>query len=310
MKNFFVLLFALSSMSGILAQPAKPCSSCLPDGITFSSQSEIDNFQVNYPGCTSIMGGVVTISGSDITNLNGLSVLTSIVGILEIKGCNNLTSLSGLDNLTSIGSHLYIHLNPSLTGLSALNHLTSIGSALWIESNVSLSSIAGLSNLTSINGTLNVNYNPALTSLSGLDNIDTATIFAYYVVYNSSLSDCAVKSLCDFLASGTIFNQIYYNAGGCNSPFEVEDACEHLGTEAPSPEPPLTIYPNPAASTLVIGSGSPGLLTIRNPTGQLLLQRETTGTKTIFDISGWESGIYFLQISGAKGLYSGKFIKL
>lgn len=310
MRKIFVFLLAFSSITRIMAQPAKPCSACLPDGITFSTQSEIDNFQVNYPGCTSIMGGVVTISGSDITNLNGLSVLTSIVGILEIKECNNLTSLSGLDNLTSIGSILYIHLNSSLTGLSALNHLTSIGSALWIESNVSLSSITGLSNLTSINGTLNVDYNPALTSLSGLDNIDTASISGYFVVYNSSLSDCAVKSLCDFLASGTIFNQIHNNASGCNSPFEVGDACEHLDVETLSPEPPLTIYPNPAASTLVIGSGSPGLLTIQNPAGQLLLQCETTGTKTILDISGWKSGIYFVQIAGVKGLYSGKILKL
>jgi len=27
--------------------------SCLPDGITFSTQAQIDNFQINYPGCNS-----------------------------------------------------------------------------------------------------------------------------------------------------------------------------------------------------------------------------------------------------------------
>ena len=32
--------------------------SCLPDGITFSSQAAIDNFQVNHPNCTEIEGDV------------------------------------------------------------------------------------------------------------------------------------------------------------------------------------------------------------------------------------------------------------
>ncbi|RLD23011.1 MAG: hypothetical protein DRI54_07895, partial [Bacteroidetes bacterium] len=43
---------------------------CLPEGITFSTQAEIDNFQTNYPGCTEI-SGVVTIKGNNITNLDG-----------------------------------------------------------------------------------------------------------------------------------------------------------------------------------------------------------------------------------------------
>ena len=51
---------------------------CLPEGITFTTQEEIDNFQVNYPGCTQI-GGDVTIgsdwwSPSNIVSLEGLNV--------------------------------------------------------------------------------------------------------------------------------------------------------------------------------------------------------------------------------------------
>ena len=43
------------------------------------------------------------IFGSDISNLNGLSVITSIGGELLILDCNILGNLTGLDNLTSIG---------------------------------------------------------------------------------------------------------------------------------------------------------------------------------------------------------------
>ena len=50
---------------------------CLPQGITFTTQEQIDNFQTNHPNCTEIEGGV-KIEGNDITNLDGLNVITSI----------------------------------------------------------------------------------------------------------------------------------------------------------------------------------------------------------------------------------------
>jgi hypothetical protein len=39
---------------------------CLPEGITFTTQEQIDNFQANYPGCTEIEGDV---------NINGMIFL-------------------------------------------------------------------------------------------------------------------------------------------------------------------------------------------------------------------------------------------
>ena len=44
-------------------------SSCLPEGITFTTQEQIDNFQINYPGCTEIEGNVM-IYGLEIDNIN------------------------------------------------------------------------------------------------------------------------------------------------------------------------------------------------------------------------------------------------
>ncbi len=50
MKKVIILLVALVWMNGAIAQP------CLPEGITFTTQAQIDNFQINYPGCTEIEG--------------------------------------------------------------------------------------------------------------------------------------------------------------------------------------------------------------------------------------------------------------
>ena len=68
--NLFTIVLILYG-SAVFAQP------CLPEGITFNTQEEIDNFQTNYPNCTEIEGGV-KIEGNDITNLDGLNVITSI----------------------------------------------------------------------------------------------------------------------------------------------------------------------------------------------------------------------------------------
>ena len=57
---------------------------CLAEGISFQSQTDVDNFQTNYPGCTEIEGDV-TVFGNSINNLNGLNVLNSIGGNLKIN---------------------------------------------------------------------------------------------------------------------------------------------------------------------------------------------------------------------------------
>jgi len=70
---FILALLLFCVTTSLFAQP------CLPEGITFSNQAEIDNFQTNHPDCTEIEGGVL-IEGNDITNLNGLNVLESVDG--------------------------------------------------------------------------------------------------------------------------------------------------------------------------------------------------------------------------------------
>ena len=70
---------ALLIVIALLIQSTASSQPCLPDGITFQTQAEIDNFQTNYPNCNEIEGDVI-ISGDSITNLNGLSVVTSIGG--------------------------------------------------------------------------------------------------------------------------------------------------------------------------------------------------------------------------------------
>ena len=174
MKNFYLLTFTL-----LFIQITTHSQSCLPEGIIFSTQEEIDNFQINYPNCTEIEGDVLIDSAedSDILNLNGLIVITNIGGSFSIIGNYSLQSLIGLENLYHIGGDLIIgeydsfgfgiYGNPLLSNLSGLDNLTSIGGSLKIISNHQLYNLQGLDGLVSIEGNLVIGYSWAFGGSCG-----------------------------------------------------------------------------------------------------------------------------------------------
>jgi len=242
MKKFILLLAAL----GLINTNAFT-QGCLPEGITFTTQAQVDNFQTNYPGCTEIEGDV-TITGSNIRNLNGLNAVASIVGNLNIWNNQKLTKLTGLHKLISIGGSLHIRSNSaltsltglesltfiegnfriydnnSLTDLTGLNNLSSIGDYLHIELNHSITNLTGLENLIFIGGYLRIENNMALVSLNGLESM-TSIGGNIEIIYNSSLSTCNAQWLCDYLAAPSGVVNIYKNTTGCNSIIDVAYAC-------------------------------------------------------------------------------------
>ncbi len=117
--------------------------SCLPEGVTFAAQEDIDNFQTDYPNCTEIEGDVVInddAKNGGLMNLDGLSILTTIGGHLSIQNNMYLESLTGLNNLISIGGDLLIEGNAALFSLEGLNNIdaASIGN-LYVINNATLS---------------------------------------------------------------------------------------------------------------------------------------------------------------------------
>jgi len=197
---------------------------CLPEGYTFLTQADIDNFQTYYPNCTEIEGDV-EINGEDITNLTGLNILNSIGGDLNIGGPywggtnSSLTSLSGLENLNSIGGSLAIIYNNSLVNLTGLDNLTSILGNLVIGSsyyggggNPSLTSLTGLENLDSIGGFLYVQNNGELINLTGLNNV--SFIGGYITIHqNLLLSSLEGLDSLNSIEGGIQIGGDMYNSG-------------------------------------------------------------------------------------------------
>ncbi len=161
---FFILTFFFYSSGS--------SQSCLPEGIIFSNQASINNFQDNYPGCTAIEGDV-TISGVNITNLNGLNVLTTIGGTLRIAHNDALINLTGLDNLTDIFGGLLLDTNSVLASLAALGNLENTGGNIRVAGNPNLADLTGLGSLHVISGDLIVSQNNILPDLTGLTVLET-----------------------------------------------------------------------------------------------------------------------------------------
>ena len=329
MKKLFFLFF------GLLLWFTGSSQSCLPQGITFSTQAQIDDFHTNYPNCTQIEGDV-TIRGADITNLNGLNGLKSIGGSLNICYDSVLTNLSGLGSLISIGNNLYLAYNPVMTDLTGLNAVSHIGGALQIYWNHALSSVTGLNNiitiggfldfigndtltditalasLKSINGYLRVGWNNSLKSLSGLGSIDYETITYLDIYYNDSLSDCSVNTICYFILTARGV-QIYSNTTGCNSKQEVSDNCPYdVTVESITNDNVFSIYPNPASDKITLEtSATPtqNQLSIMNLCGQEVLTCQITQPKMQLDISTLPSGVYFVRLTNDRITEVGKFVK-
>ncbi len=142
---------------------------CLPEGIEFTTQEEIDNFQMNYPGCTVIEGNVWISGEGNISNLYGLDVLTSVGGMLNILHNPSLESLSGLENIETIGGILRIDDNDLITDLDPLENWINLGVSVTIEDNELLANISAL--LDKINQSIHITGNPNLVNLHGLDSL-------------------------------------------------------------------------------------------------------------------------------------------
>ena len=249
MKKLYFLIVVL-----IICQFAASSQSCLPNGIEFSSQAEIDSFQSNYPNCTEIEGDVI-ILGDDIANLNGLSVLTSIGGSLSIGtwsfeigyvGNPALTNLTGIEGLTSIGGNFAIYGNDTLvnltglvnlttvegyleiianyvlTSITGLSNMTSVGGDLWISKTFALTSLTGLDNLTSIGGNLGISYNYGLTSLAGLEELNSIG-GGINILDNNNMTSLSGLDNVTFIGE-----RLWINYNNSLSTCEIQSICDYL----------------------------------------------------------------------------------
>ena len=184
MKKILIFLVILFKLSFAHAQ------GCLPEGITFSTQAQIDQFQSDYPGCSNISGNV-TISdvGIDtIRNVDGLLALQSISGNLVMHENYYLQNIIGLQHLTYVGGNLILSYNYRLASLEGFANLDSIGGNFSTTCTNLISDLSDFTNLSSIGGNLTITWNYNMVSLHGLENLNHLG-GGLFLSINPSLSD-------------------------------------------------------------------------------------------------------------------------
>jgi hypothetical protein len=164
MKTYLLCLAALliTSLHAVQSQP------CPVSVIVLSTQADIDAFAINYPNCQSY-GLSLTISGEEITNLDGLSNLQT-ANHLTIEHAPNLTSLQGLNALTDVVLLAIDH--TGIEHMHGLEQLNDVELFLVIANNPNLLDLNGLSGLKSVYG-MYIDSNSALQNLDGLDSLET-----------------------------------------------------------------------------------------------------------------------------------------
>ena len=259
--------------------------SCLSDGITFTTQSDIDNFLINYPNCTQIGGDVIIQNSTNITNLDGLANITFIGGSLIIDNNTSLVVLSDSDDS-----------QPGFV-INGLSNLTSITDDLIIKNNSNLSNLNGLSALSFVGGIIHIEGNNHLTSLTGINSVGASSFDDLIITNNSSLSLCEVESICSYLNVPSNSATISNNAQGCNSRPEVETACSNIGIEDYNTVS-VILYPNPTAGKLYIEGVTEGKISIYDTTGKFVKGQPFTTEISLTDLN---NGLYFILIEHEGG---------
>lgn len=166
MKKIILILIIALSQTALFAQ-------CPQGDLTiFSSQTDIDNFPIIYPNCTEVEGGI-TITGGNITNLYGLSGITSIGGDLNILYTVMLPNLTGMDGLEHIGGSLTVIENYTMTSLYGISNLETVDGDIVVSQNQNMNSLTGLSSLTTIGNGLYIGLHAKLSSFSSMENLST-----------------------------------------------------------------------------------------------------------------------------------------
>ena len=136
--------------------------------IKLEAQSDVDNFNINYPSCTEIDGNIL-ITGADITDISPLSQIEKVVGDFEIINCQNLLTISDTD--LNVQGSIRIVDNESLNDINGFNSTDSL-KTLNIFENPILISTKGFEALRVVSDSLHIDSNDSLKSIPFFNSIE------------------------------------------------------------------------------------------------------------------------------------------
>jgi Secretion system C-terminal sorting domain/Receptor L domain len=158
---------------------------CLPGGITFNTQAQIDAFPIDHPGCETIQGNV-TVTGSSITNLDGISQIKNVEGNFTITGCTSLNDYSPISNLEVVNGNLYIK-RVTAGDISGFNNLSYVGGNLSFVGNYpGIANINGFNHSNLVIGNSLQFNGPNIFSINGFNGVSYLKYLRFYQINGQS----------------------------------------------------------------------------------------------------------------------------
>ena len=182
----FILFFQLS----ILAS-----QDCLPQGISFKTQQEVNDFKKNYPDCSRILGDVrigedsndppwyfdslsnvknfgnnfIVYQADLMRDFRGLQNLENIVGILDLSYAGSILNITGLEGLQSVGG--IIMKGNGVRNFNGLQNLKEITGTLNVEDS-EIRNFNNLNSLEQIGGDFTIINNQTIRNFEGLEQLE------------------------------------------------------------------------------------------------------------------------------------------
>lgn len=268
----------------------------------------------NLKGLDSLrhIDGQVNISSNPrLTSLDGLDQLQSVGNIFQLYNNPLLQSLNALAALQSVGSDFIIDENQRLPTLQGLEALESVGGFLQIVNQPILNNLSGLRELKQVGGLLQVFNNKLLSSLSGLDSIDHKSFNSLALISNPNLTECSVKSICNYLGETSPVHSISGNRSGCLTTAQILAACKRQGQNSQPGQPSdILLFPNPTKGKVFIkGRTIGGAQVVLYDTAGRKISTRIVAEQT-FNIEELAVGYYRLRIFAGDRVFNKSLIKL
>ena len=155
--------------------------------LSFSGQSDVDSFIINYPDCDSLLSADFSFGWDpwseedSITNFDGFRNIKYIDEGVHLSGLHSLSDISGLNNVETINGNLFVSDLHSMDIFDGFKNLKEIKGSLTIQG-TNFDSISGFGNLEKIDHVLVVSYNSSLANISELGPLDN---FYRILIYNN-----------------------------------------------------------------------------------------------------------------------------
>lgn len=288
---------------------------------TFEMIDEVRMFE-----CSHYLGSIY-VTGSDISDLTGMSELTEIDGSLIFKSASSIEYFDGLANLEIIGEDFILSKMDNAISLNGLSSLNEVNGRVKLKGISNLRDVDFIEQLSDIND-LEISNSDSITTLGNLDF--ASAVDSILIIGNRGLTDisaiasieqvnskielssniqlrtcCPLIYLIDTVGIDESKVIVYDNDDYCETIDTARFYCQYMDsiiTSIDDLESKVLVYPNPADNIISIdGLEGTNRVRIVSVLGQVVFYEEAYSNHQNSFIGDLKSGIYSMEIqSGNK----------